>query len=117
MTLESELNQACIHLYYYLGSIPVDYILLFIFILSVVENVRNIGMIPPAGATIIVMPIKFKDGSGGPARITAIWGQQDFVATKYNRLYNRFATKEPARSHNNATRSNKQPQPTTQPRQ
>jgi kynurenine formamidase len=36
------------------------------------ENVANLGLIPPAGATIVVAPIKLENGSGGPARLLAL---------------------------------------------
>lgn len=36
------------------------------------ENVANLGQIPPTGAWIIVAPIKIEDGTGGPARIFAL---------------------------------------------
>jgi kynurenine formamidase len=36
------------------------------------ENVANLGLVPPVGATIVVAPIKLEDGSGGPARLLAL---------------------------------------------
>jgi kynurenine formamidase len=36
------------------------------------ENVANLGLLPPVGATIIVAPIKLENGSGGPARLLAL---------------------------------------------
>jgi kynurenine formamidase len=36
------------------------------------ENVANLGLAPPAGATIVVAPIKLEDGSGGPVRLLAL---------------------------------------------
>lgn len=36
------------------------------------ENVANVERLPPAGATIIALPIKIEGGSGGPARIVAL---------------------------------------------
>jgi kynurenine formamidase len=36
------------------------------------ENVANVDRLPPAGATIIALPIKIEGGSGGPARIVAL---------------------------------------------
>ena len=36
------------------------------------ENVANLDRVPAKGATIIALPIKIEDGSGGPARIIAI---------------------------------------------
>jgi len=36
------------------------------------ENVANLGMIPAAGAFVIVAPIKVENGTGGPARIFAL---------------------------------------------
>jgi kynurenine formamidase len=40
------------------------------------ENVANLGSIPPAGAFVITAPIKVEDGTGGPARIFALVKQQ-----------------------------------------
>ncbi len=36
------------------------------------ENVANLGLVPPAGATVVVAPIKLEGGSGGPARVFAL---------------------------------------------
>lgn len=36
------------------------------------ENVANLHRLPPRGATVIALPMKIKDGSGGPLRIIAI---------------------------------------------
>ena len=36
------------------------------------ENVANSEKLPPTGATVIALPLKIQDGSGGPARIIAI---------------------------------------------
>ena len=36
------------------------------------ENVANLGAIPPTGAFVIVAPIKVENGTGGPARIFAL---------------------------------------------
>ena len=36
------------------------------------ENVANLAEVPPAGATVIVAPIKLEKGSGGPARVLAL---------------------------------------------
>jgi len=36
------------------------------------ENVANLEKVPEAGATLIALPMKIKDGTGGPARIIAI---------------------------------------------
>jgi kynurenine formamidase len=36
------------------------------------ENVANLALVPPAGATVVVAPIKLENGSGGPARILAL---------------------------------------------
>ena len=36
------------------------------------ENVANLGLVSPAGATIVVAPIKLENGSGGPARLLAL---------------------------------------------
>jgi kynurenine formamidase len=36
------------------------------------ENVANLGLVPPVGATVVVAPIKLDGGSGGPARVLAL---------------------------------------------
>ncbi len=36
------------------------------------ENLANVDRLPPAGATIIALPIKIEGGSGAPARIIAV---------------------------------------------
>ncbi len=36
------------------------------------ENVANLAKVPPAGATVVVAPIKLEKGSGGPARVLAL---------------------------------------------
>jgi kynurenine formamidase len=36
------------------------------------ENVANVERLPPAGATIIALPMKIEGGSGGPTRIIAL---------------------------------------------
>lgn len=36
------------------------------------ENLANLGSVPPAGATVVVAPIKLENGSGGPARVIAL---------------------------------------------
>jgi kynurenine formamidase len=36
------------------------------------ENVANLGMLPAAGAFVIVAPMKIENGTGGPARIFAL---------------------------------------------
>ncbi|HZD31920.1 MAG TPA: cyclase family protein [Candidatus Angelobacter sp.] len=36
------------------------------------ENVANLGLVPPVGATIVVAPVKLENGSGGPARLLAL---------------------------------------------
>ncbi len=35
------------------------------------ENVANLGELPPVGATVIALPAKIREGSGGPLRIIA----------------------------------------------
>lgn len=37
-----------------------------------IENLTQLQLLPPIGATIIVSPMKIKGGSGGPARVFAI---------------------------------------------
>jgi kynurenine formamidase len=36
------------------------------------ENLANLDRLPPAGATLIALPLKITGGSGGPARVIAI---------------------------------------------
>lgn len=36
------------------------------------ENIANMGQLPPVGATLIALPMKIKGGTGGPTRIIAI---------------------------------------------
>jgi kynurenine formamidase len=36
------------------------------------ENVANLALVPPSGATVVVAPIKLEGGSGGPARVLAL---------------------------------------------
>ncbi|MFC7536012.1 cyclase family protein [Sphingomonas sp. GCM10030256] len=36
------------------------------------ENVASLEQLPPAGATVIALPMKIRGGSGGPARIIAL---------------------------------------------
>lgn len=38
------------------------------------ENVANLAKVPPAGAIVVVAPIKLEKGSGGPARVLALLG-------------------------------------------
>ncbi len=36
------------------------------------ENLTNLDLVPPTGATVIALPMKVTGGSGGPARVVAI---------------------------------------------
>ena len=36
------------------------------------ENLANLGSVPPTGAIVVVAPIKLESGSGGPARVLAL---------------------------------------------
>ncbi len=36
------------------------------------ENIAHLEKLPPTGATIIALPMKIKDGTGGPCRVIAI---------------------------------------------
>jgi kynurenine formamidase len=36
------------------------------------ENLANLDRLPPAGATIVALPMKIRGGSGGPARVIAV---------------------------------------------
>lgn len=38
------------------------------------ENVANLGELPPTGATVLALPMLFQGGTGGPVRILAIVG-------------------------------------------
>ena len=38
-----------------------------------IENLANLGAIPPKGATAFVGVIPWEEGSGGPARVVATW--------------------------------------------
>jgi len=40
--------------------------------LYALENVANLDKLPPAGATLIALPMKIKGGTGGPVRIIAV---------------------------------------------
>lgn len=40
--------------------------------IPIFENVANLDRVPPAGATIIALPMKIGEGSGGPLRIIAV---------------------------------------------
>jgi kynurenine formamidase len=37
-----------------------------------VENLKDLGKVPQAGATIVVGAPEFKGGTGGPARVLAL---------------------------------------------
>lgn len=37
------------------------------------ENIANIGRLPPRGATVFVGLVPWEEGSGGPARVAAMW--------------------------------------------
>lgn len=37
-----------------------------------IENLRNVGRLPPLGATLVIGVVNVEDGSGGPARILAL---------------------------------------------
>lgn len=39
------------------------------------ENLANLDQLPPKGATLIVLPMKIKGGSGGPVRVIALLPQ------------------------------------------
>ena len=36
------------------------------------ENLANLELLPPKGATVILLPMKIKGGSGGPVRVIAL---------------------------------------------
>jgi len=37
-----------------------------------VENVANLALVPPSGATVVVAPVKLENGSGAPVRLLAL---------------------------------------------
>jgi kynurenine formamidase len=39
------------------------------------ENVANLDQLPVKGFTVIALPMKIKNGSGGPLRIIAVLGR------------------------------------------
>ena len=36
------------------------------------ENLMNLHRLPPAGATVIALPMKIRGGTGGPVRVVAV---------------------------------------------
>jgi kynurenine formamidase len=36
------------------------------------ENLTNLGELPPAGAIVIALPMKIEGGTGGPVRVIAL---------------------------------------------
>ena len=36
------------------------------------ENLKSLDKLPPAGFTVIALPMKIEGGSGGPARVVAV---------------------------------------------
>jgi hypothetical protein len=40
------------------------------------ENLTNLSALPPSGATIIALPMKIENGSGGPLRAVALVPRQ-----------------------------------------
>ncbi|MEE8243201.1 MAG: cyclase family protein, partial [candidate division NC10 bacterium] len=38
-----------------------------------IENLANLGKLPPKGATLFVGLPRVKGASGGPARVLAVW--------------------------------------------
>ena len=38
-----------------------------------IENANNVNKLPPVGATVLIMALPMKGGSGSPARIVAFW--------------------------------------------
>ena len=38
-----------------------------------IENLANLGKVPPRGATVVMGLIPWKEGSGGPARVLATY--------------------------------------------
>ena len=51
----------------------------------ILEYVANLDMMPPMGSQVFVGAIKIKDGSGGPCRIFAIYGD-DGVASSMSKV-------------------------------
>ena len=48
-----------------------SHVILFEANIPAFENVANLDRVPPVGATIVAMPMKIREGSGGPLRIAA----------------------------------------------
>ena len=46
-----------------------------------IENVNNLGQLPPVGATVYIMPIKIEDGSGAPIRLIGMWDDESESGT------------------------------------
>lgn len=51
-----------------------------------VENVRNMGRLPPTGATVVLGVIKLQDGSGGPVRVLALIDESCECAKKLTKI-------------------------------
>ncbi|CAH1788625.1 unnamed protein product [Owenia fusiformis] len=49
------------------------------------ENVANLDLIPEDGATVYVMPLKIRGGSGSPARIFAKWNKRKLLKRRESR--------------------------------
>ena len=45
------------------------------------ENVAHLNLLPATGAYVVALPMKIKNGSGGPLRIIA-WVKNDVSAKK-----------------------------------
>ena len=46
----------------------------------ILEFVANLDMMPPTGSRIFAGAVKIRDGSGGPVRIFAIYGEADVAS-------------------------------------
>jgi kynurenine formamidase len=50
------------------------------------ENLANVEKMPARGATIVAFPMKIKGGTGGPARVVAMWNNGVIRTTSINAL-------------------------------
>ena len=54
------------------------------------EFVANLDMMPPSGSHIFAGAFKIKDGSGGPVRIFAIFGEDVTSGSRSNKMATAF---------------------------
>ncbi len=51
-----------------------------------IENVNNLGQLPPVGAKVYIMPIKIEEGSGAPIRLVGMWDDESESGTSQLRM-------------------------------